>query len=48
MRSVFDLTKKKSDKEVLDFRACHEFFKLMAVCHTVVLDKDKVSGKVQM
>lgn len=28
-----------------DLRACHEFFKLMAVCHTVVLDQDKKTGK---
>lgn len=48
MKAVFDLSKKRSDKEVLDFRACHEFFKLMAVCHTIVLDKDKTTGKVQM
>jgi phospholipid-transporting ATPase len=25
-------------------KACHEFFKHMAVCHTVVLDKDKKTG----
>lgn len=31
-----------------DFQAVHEFFKLMAVCHTVVLDTDKDTGKVKM
>lgn len=48
MKDMFDLKKKKSDKEALDFRPCHEFFKLMTVCHTVVLDKDKTTGKTVM
>lgn len=29
---------KISDSDLKDVKACHEFFKLMAVCHTVVLD----------
>jgi hypothetical protein len=38
----------KSEKNQADITACHEFFKLMAVCHTVVLDTDKTTGKVKM
>ena len=46
-KQVFTLndTQQKSDK---DQKACHEFFKLMAVCHTVVLDTDKETGKTKM
>lgn len=47
-KKVFDLSIKKTEKEILDLKACHEFFKLMAVCHTVVLDQDKHSGKLTM
>jgi len=43
MRAVF--TDGKASQEDKD--ACHEFFKLMAVCHSVVIDKDE-NGKVNM
>jgi phospholipid-transporting ATPase len=45
---TFDLAANKSEKEQITMRACHEFFKLMAVCHTVVLDTDKHTGKQVM
>ena len=38
VKQMFDISKQRSDKELLDLKACHEYFKLMAVCHTVVLD----------
>ena len=47
-RRVFDLSTPKSEKEQLTLKACHEFFRLMAVCHTVVLDTDKHTGKQVM
>ena len=42
---------KKAFKKGMDSdesKACHEFFKLMAVCHTVVLDENKKTGKQTM
>jgi magnesium-transporting ATPase (P-type) len=30
-----------SNLKSADMQALHEFFKILAVCHTVVLDKDK-------
>lgn len=44
-KKMFDPSVHKSDKEALTMKACHEFFKHMAVCHTVVLDTDKHTGK---
>jgi len=31
-----------------DQRACDEFFRLLAVCHSVVIDTDKSTGKESM
>ena len=44
-KKMFDANPNKSEQETQDFKACHEFFKLMAVCHTVVLDQDKATKK---
>jgi magnesium-transporting ATPase (P-type) len=44
MRAVFE-SGSKATKE--DRAACYEFFKLMAVCHSVVIDKDE-EGNVKM
>lgn len=41
MRAVF---KEDSESSKEDKAACHEFFKLMAVCHSVVVDKDQNGG----
>jgi phospholipid-transporting ATPase len=47
-KKLFDLSIKKTNNDALDMKACHEFFKHMAVCHTVVLDTDKKTGKPLM
>jgi magnesium-transporting ATPase (P-type) len=44
MRSVF---KKSSQASQEDKEACYNFFKLMAVCHSVVIDKDD-NGKAKL
>ncbi|CDW88154.1 p-type atpase [Stylonychia lemnae] len=38
----------QSNKDLQDIQACHEFFRFMAVCHTVVLDQDKKTGQQKM
>lgn len=50
-KSIEDIQKlfagagRASNKDQQDVTACHEFFRFMAVCHTVVIDKDKKTGK---
>jgi magnesium-transporting ATPase (P-type) len=43
VRDVFLLN--KSDAEI---QACHRFLKLLAVCHSVVIDYDSKTGKESM
>ena len=48
VRTIFASGTQQTEKEQQTMRACHEFFKLMAVCHTVVLDTDNHTGKQVM
>jgi P-type E1-E2 ATPase len=45
-RDVFEQYKVKNNK--VEYKACHEFYKVLAVCHTVVLDEDKETGEMKM
>lgn len=45
-KDVFELFKVKNNK--VEYKACHEFYKVLAVCHTVVLDEDLKTGEIKM